>query len=337
MSEGLSGTLQHPRRSLGDRHRSQALKFLNLANSDPSRFDENSDWAEQNARQSILYDFTHEENWRLLANIKLQKSDEMGLRSLLSDLFAVLGRDPEQISQLQDISILEMGVELVDATFSRDPLDPNAWTDRLDDSILSDFIERFDHLDLTDPRCNVLFGRRVERLWPLKGDEMCMPLARRLLSQRPQNHEMWVDLGRAHERSHSYDEAWFCYDQAQSYAPHLLVRDEFKERMDTQLDSGRKIPWSTPSIDVRDQFLERMEHLATQITTGSVEATITEISDVEVVNLDILKLDQLLQSRNFSAAFFLARRLIARGEDWASEYLARAKEGLSESDNVNIP
>ena len=47
----LSESLQHPRRSLGNRYRSQAEKFLELSNGD----DENLSWAEQNARQSILY------------------------------------------------------------------------------------------------------------------------------------------------------------------------------------------------------------------------------------------------------------------------------------------
>ena len=76
MSEGLAGHLQHPRRSLGDRHRSQATKFLRLAQTDPERSIENSEWAEQNARQALLYDFTHPENWRILAEIKVNKFDE---------------------------------------------------------------------------------------------------------------------------------------------------------------------------------------------------------------------------------------------------------------------
>ncbi len=337
MSEGLSGTLQHPRRSLGDRHRSQANKFLKLADSDSERFDENSNWAEQNARQSILYDFTHEDNWRLLANIKLLKSDEIGLRSLLSDLFAVLGRDPEQISQLQDVPILEIGLELVDATLSRDPLDPDAWISRIDDEILSDFLLRFDRLDLSDPRCNVLFGRRVERLWALKGDELCMPLARKLLSQRPQNHELWVDLGRAHERAEAYDETWFCYDQAQVHAPYLNVRDEFRARMDSRLDSAQKLPWRVPSIDVRDQFLERMELLASRISIPEDSVDDEIPAEEEEIDSDEVKIRNHLDSANYSAAFFLARRLVARGHNWAEEYLEEAKVGLSESDNVNIP
>ena len=113
MGEGLAGSLQHPRRSLGDRHRSQAHKFLNLADNDPDRAHENTIWAEQNARQALLHDFTHPENWRTLATVKGRLNDEVGLRALLGDLFSVLGRDPEQISQLDGVSIISVRVRVI--------------------------------------------------------------------------------------------------------------------------------------------------------------------------------------------------------------------------------
>ena len=224
MVEGIAVSLQHPRRSLGDRHRSQALKFLNLAEVDPARADENIGWAEQNARQALLHDFTHPDNWRTLAKIKGVLSDEIGLRALLGDLFSVLGRDPEQVKQLDAIPILDMGGELLEAALSRDHLDPDLWFASMDGGSIEAFCTRFTALDFTDPRCNVLFGRRLERLWASEGDEICIPLARILLSNRPQNFEMWVELGRAHERRSSFDEAWFCYDQAQINAPQLDVK-----------------------------------------------------------------------------------------------------------------
>ena len=43
----IKNILQHPRRSLGNRQRSQAEKFLNLG-----RDQKNVMWAEQNAKQS---------------------------------------------------------------------------------------------------------------------------------------------------------------------------------------------------------------------------------------------------------------------------------------------
>ena len=87
--------LQHPRRNLGNRYRSQARKFTKLATTDDTRFADNISWAEQSARQAILYDFTEEENWRCLAEIKVILGDAEGLSSVLEDVFSILGRDPE--------------------------------------------------------------------------------------------------------------------------------------------------------------------------------------------------------------------------------------------------
>ena len=89
--------LQHPRRNLGNRYRSTAQKFANLAKADPDRAKENMDWAEQNARQAILHDFTDERNWRFLAELKTLNHDSGGLQAVLEDVFIVLGRDPENL------------------------------------------------------------------------------------------------------------------------------------------------------------------------------------------------------------------------------------------------
>ena len=70
--------LQHPRRSLGNRHRSQAEKFLKL-----EMDKKNIMWAEQNAKQSILYDFTNPDNWRLLIKIKIMRMDSIGIKLIL--------------------------------------------------------------------------------------------------------------------------------------------------------------------------------------------------------------------------------------------------------------
>ena len=114
--------LQHPRRNLGNRYRSTAQKFAKLATSDPQRAKENLAWAEQNARQAILHDFTDERNWRCLAEIKVFNSDGEGLHALLEDVFIVLGRDHEQLEQLQNIDYLLVGRELLEAAFTKDPL-----------------------------------------------------------------------------------------------------------------------------------------------------------------------------------------------------------------------
>ncbi len=336
MRGGLAGRLQHPRRSLGDRHRSQALKFLQLVDSDPDRVTENIGWAEQNARQALLHDFTHPENWRTLAKIKILLSDEIGLRALISDLFSVLGRDPEQVKQLDGVPILNVGNELLEAALNRDHLDPDIWHQSMQESMIDEFCSRFEQLDLSDPRCNVLFGRRVERLWDSEGDDVCIPLARILLSNRPQNFEMWVELARAHERRKSFDEAWFCYDQAQTTAPHLDVRDQFRARMEVQMETGKRLPWKQPPIDVRDQFLVKMQNLSSRF----VEPITIEnqpISEENSGNIDEIELSRLLDSGEFSTAFFLSRRLLTRGEEWVAPYLQRAQEGLDSEDDIHIP
>ena len=336
MREGLAGSLQHPRRSLGDRYRSQANKFLKLADSDPERANENAEWAEQNARQALLHDFTHPDNWRTLAKIKALLADEIGLRALLVDLFSVLGRDPEQVSQLDGVPILDVGSELLEAALTQDHLDPDLWHESISKRDIEFFCDRFGRLDLSDPRCNVLFGRRVERLWDSEGDDICIPLARLLLSNRPQNFEMWADLGRAHERRGSHDEAWFCYDQAQIHGPHLDVRDSFRMRIEAQMETGKKIPWSPPSIEIRDEFLSKMQTLASRFhSEDNVHEDDTPDSPTE--NLDETELNKLLSAREFAAAFFLSRRLLSRGEQWAEPYLEQAKQGLESEDDVHIP
>lgn len=84
----IGSSLQHPRRSLGNRHRSQAEKFLKLSKDDES----NLSWAEQSARQAVLHDFTHPDNWRTLLTIKLEIEDYLGARAVLDDLFLILDR-----------------------------------------------------------------------------------------------------------------------------------------------------------------------------------------------------------------------------------------------------
>ena len=56
MRQSTHDDLQHPRRNLGNRYRTQAQKFVRLAKADPERKDSNLQWAEQNARQALLHD-----------------------------------------------------------------------------------------------------------------------------------------------------------------------------------------------------------------------------------------------------------------------------------------
>ena len=102
------------------------------------------------------------------------------------------------------------------------------------------------------------------------------------------------------------------------------------------METGKRLPWSQPSIEIRDQFLTKMQTLANRFTPDSqdtIKHAIEEITD----NQDEVELIELLSKREFASAFFLSRRLITRGEVWAESYLVQAQDGLSAEDNVNIP
>ena len=157
----LSESLQHPRRSLGNRYRSQAEKFLKLGKDTG-----NLSWAEQSAKQSVLYDFTNEENWRVLIRIKVLMEDSEGSRLVLSDLFSVLGRDPELMSQLSGIDIISSCEDLLEGAFLSDPLDPDKWWSGIFDKPeeLQGFAERLRTLDVSDQRSNILYSRRLQKV-----------------------------------------------------------------------------------------------------------------------------------------------------------------------------
>jgi len=171
--------LQHPRKSLGDRHRAQAEKFLRNAEKDQNKRIQCLNWAEQSSRQSVLYDFTNDDNWRLLIQIKVLIGDKPGIHAVIEDLFLILGRDPERLRTLHEVDLLNHGIDLVNAAFEVDPLDPELWYNNVasDEIRFKEFSERIKRLDLRDPRTNIVFGRRIERLYTAgRHDEFIMHL-----------------------------------------------------------------------------------------------------------------------------------------------------------------
>lgn len=321
--------LQHPRRNLGNRYRSTARKFANLAKADPERASDNMKWAEQNARQAILHDFTDERNWRYLAELKEINNDSEGLQAVLEDVFVVLGRDPDNLDQLDGIDYLNVGRELLEAAFTRDPLDPDAWWRQLEVDDVSvgilEFSERCRRLDFRDQRANIVFGRRLERLRISGHEEVFIDLARHLLAHRPINHELWLELGRLHERREEMDEAWSCYDQVQQLRPHLNERDRFLERLKGGMDGKQQQPWSGPSVEHRSAFLEGMRALTDRISTAEAASVSSEKEEVEEDHRhpDEMKLETMCARGDHQSAFFLARRLLAAGEAWAEPWLDR--------------
>ena len=337
MSQDSGDLLQHPRRNLGNRYRSQSEKFVGLANRDRSRFDDNMSWAEQNARQAILHDFTDERNWRCLADIKVILGDGDGLCAVLEDVFSVLGRDSENIDQLKGIDFLKLGLELLEAAFSRDPLEPDVWWSNLakNDSLsenIGEFVSRCKRLDFTDQRANIIFGRRIERLRDSGHTEIFIELSKHLLANRPNNHELWMELGRLHERRGEVDEAWMCYDHVQNIREHLTPRDEFLSRLTGKMDGLADKPWSQPTVEKRDQFLQQMLELSQRVSKPSEvqEKNSKEIEELSSQHPDLQRLQDLINNEDYSEAFFLARRLLSQGEDWAEEWLNRAKSGFGD-------
>ena len=327
--------LQHPRRNLGNRYRTQAQKFARLASKDPERFEDNMQWAEQNARQALLHDFTDERNWRCLAAIKVVNQDGDGLSAVLEDVFIVLGRDHEQIEQLKDVDFLLVGLELLEAAFARDPLDPNAWWEMYSESEsieieLQDFAERCRRLDFSDQRANIVYARRLERIRSGGREGLFIELARHLLAHRPNNHELWMELGRLYERRSEMDEAWSCYDHVQQLQPHQTPRDSFLQRITGKMMGEEEKPWTAPSIEKRSQFLEHMMQLSKRISSLTEEPRSEQTVKVEAVkqNPDVVRLQSLMEAGDASEAFFLARRLVSQGEEWAEEWVEKAKNSF---------
>ena len=317
--------LQHPRRNLGSRHRAQADRFVKLSKKDSERAAENLAWAEQNAQQAVLYDFTDERNWRCLAEIKKMRMDGEGLALVLEDLFIVLGRDPNQLSQIRGVNHLEVGLELLEAAFITDSLEPQTWFEKLDQKGLEDFVIRCRGLDFTDQRANIVYGRRIERIRGAGHEDMFIELVHHLLAHRPANHELWMELGRLHERRNEIDQAWLCYDHVQQIRPTEPVRDLFLDRLKRAMDGEESVPWSGPSLQTRSDFLDRMQNLSQNVSNVPIEESAEK---EEVVNTELTRLENLLQAGEAAEAFFLARSLFTSGEEWAQEWMERAQSML---------
>ena len=319
----INQKLQHPRRSLGNRHRSQAVKFLKI-----SENSENLNWAEQSAKQAVLYDFTNPENWIILTKIKIIKGDIEGIRAVLKELFTILGRDPELLSQLKNIDLTKNGMDLLNAGLNIDPLDPDEWAKEVlgNDEETQKFKNRVEKLDLRDARASTLFSRRIERLRNYNNEELFIYLSRIILAQRPSNHETWNELGKLHERRGEFDDAWFCYDQAQTYFPTIKVRDRYKKRMEAKMDGEAAIPWREPIVKNRVEFLKKMQDMSTPKNfKGNLE-----YEQEEIAIDDFQKIATFREQGNLSGAFFLARQLAAEGDEDAKILVKEIMEEMND-------
>ena len=53
-----------------------------------------------------------------------------------------------------------------------------------------------------------------------------------------------------------------------------------------------------------------------------------EPEDEATEDRDLTKLKSMMENGNFQEAFFYARRLVAQGENWAEEWMSKAKDSL---------
>ena len=316
---GLNESINHPRRSLGNRYRTQAKKFLELVYEDEI----NLQWAQKNARQSVLHDFMNDENWKILLEIIILTNDEKAARVLFEDLFTILGRNPEHLSQLDSIDILDSAMKIFESSLLVDPLNPDKWWRSVGNSekSIKNFVERMKILDLTDYRANILFSRRLERLRKNSHEDVYLELSRLILAQRPNNHEAWNELGRMYERKKEFDLAWNCYDQANTHHPRGKILDMFKERMHSRLDGGEISNWKIPKTTDRVIFLEKMRSLANPRNLESIEID-QEISEIDKIHI-------FRSEGRISEAFFMARKMAIEGDEDILEILDELMEEMN--------
>ena len=246
----------------------------------------------------------------------------------MKELFTILGRDPELLSQLKNIDLTKNGMDLLNAGLNIDPLDPDEWAKEVlgNDEETQKFKNRVEKLDLRDARASTLFSRRIERLRNYNNEELFMYLSRIILAQRPSNHETWNELGKLHERRGEFDDAWFCYDQAKTYFPTIKVRDRYKKRMEAKMDGEATIPWREPIVKNRVEFLKKMQDMSTPKNfKGNLE-----YEQEEIAIDDFQKIATFREQGNLSGAFFLARQLAAEGDEDAKILVKEIMEEMND-------
>ena len=177
---------------------------------------------------------------------------------------------------------------------------------------MSDFSERLRGLDVSDQRANILFSRRLERLRRGGHEDLFLDLSRHLLAHRPNNHEAWEELGRMHEKRGDFDEAWLCYDQSQTVFPDSTSRDRFKQRMSDRFVQSEGTPWKEPPIQDRANFQDKLRRMASK---NQEEGVPYSEDDKGLLG----KVSELRNSGNVTEAFFIARRMMAEGDDSVSD------------------
>ena len=177
---------------------------------------------------------------------------------------------------------------------------------------MNEFADRLRSLDVSDQRANILFSRRLERVRRGGYEDLFLDLSRHLLAHRPNNHEAWDELGRMHEKRGDFDEAWLCYDQSQTVYPDSTSRDRFKQRMSDKFDRNEGTPWKEPPIQDKADFQDKLRRMSSKI----------QKDDEPYPEDDEGLLGKILELRISGPgveAFFIARRMMAEGDDSVSD------------------
>jgi len=173
----------------------------------------------------------------------------------------------------------------------------------------------------------VIYGRRLERIRSAGHIELFIELVKHLLAHRPANHELWMELGRLHEKRKEIDQAWLCYDHVQHLRPTQTVRDQFLNRLKMAMDGEDAIPWSGPSLETRADFLVKMKTLSANISEVPTGEENMETNEIEI-DSDLVRLQNLIEAGEAAEAFFMARSLLTNGELWAEEWMIKAQSLL---------
>jgi hypothetical protein len=130
-----------------------------------------------------------------------------------------------------------------------------------------------------------------------------------------------------HERRGEHDQAWLCYDQAQSNFPGISVRDQFRERMEAKMDGRAPTPWKVPEVTQRVEFLKRMQKLSMAPSDDIRDDVVLDISSGNDIFEEVA---HLRSEGRFPEAFFLARRMAAEGIDGALELVEEIRREISD-------
>ena len=98
-------------------------------------------------------------------------------------------------------------------------------------------------------------------------------------------------------------------------------------RLTARMDGDGEKVWSRPPVAKRQEFLAQMVDLASRVSTPKPKDR-KAVEGATESNVAQEKLQLLLAQGDYSEAFFVARRLVAEGEDWAIEYMDKARIGL---------